>query len=137
LTILEICPKFKRTVSDYAREIEIVASQGLRDRFTHQIYFREPNEEEAFEYVRELPEYYRTEQPELRGLSNVYPFDEEALRVLIDDLGSRTPRVINQRCVDVITEAFQKGLITAPGQGIISKEFVRSVEDRYIGAELV
>lgn len=132
-----IVMNFTLASPDYAREIAIVAGQGLLDRITHQIYFREPSEKEAFEYVRELLEYYRTEQPELRGLPNVYPFDEEALRVLIDDLGSRTPRDINQRCVDVITEAFQKGLITAPGQGIISKEFVRSVEDRYIGAELV
>ncbi len=118
-------------------EIEVVAGAGFLDRITHQIYFKEPNEEEAFEYVKGLLLYYRTENPEQRGLSAIYPFDKEALCILIANLHSRTPRDINQRCADVITAAFQQGVITAPGNGIIDKDFVRNVEDRRIGSELV
>jgi len=36
------------------------------------------------------------------------------------------------RCADVITAAFQRGVITAPGNGIIDKDFVRSLEDRSV-----
>jgi hypothetical protein len=122
---------------DYAKGIEVVTGADFLDRITHQIYFKEPNEEEAFEYVKDLFSYYRTENPEQRGLSAIYPFDKEALCTLIANLHSRTPRDINQRCADVITAAFQRGVITAPGNGIIDKDFVRSVEDRRIGPYLV
>lgn len=132
-----IMMNFTLASPDYASEIGIVAGQGFLDRITHQIYFREPNEREAFEYVEDLLSYYRTEKPEDRGLPVVYPFDKEALRILIADLHGRTPRDINQRCADIITEAFQQGLITDRGQGIIGKDFVRSIEDKRLGSELV
>lgn len=130
-----IVMNFTLASPDYATEIGIVAGQGFLDRITHQIYFREPNEAEAFEYVKDLLSYYRTEKPEDRGLSAVYPFDEEGMRILITDLRSRTPRDINQRCADVITEAFQQGVISGKGQGIIGKDFVLSVADKRIGSE--
>jgi hypothetical protein len=132
-----IVMNFTLASPDYAAEIGIVAGQGFLDRITHQIYFREPNEEEAFEYVKDLLSYYRIEKPEDRGLPRVYPFEEGALRTLIVELHGRTPRDINQRCADVITEAFQRGVITAPGKGIIDRDFVLSVEDKRIGSELV
>jgi hypothetical protein len=132
-----IVMNFTLASPDYVTEIGIVAGQGFLDRITHQIYFKEPNEEEAFEYVKDLLSYYRTEDPEQRGLSAIYPFDKEALCTLIANLHSRTPRDINQRCADVITAAFQQGVITAPGIGIIDKDFVCNVEDRRIGSELV
>jgi hypothetical protein len=132
-----IIMNFTLASPDYANEIGIVAGQGFLDRITHQIYFKEPDKEEAFEYVKDLLSYYRTENPKDRGLPVIYPFEEDALYTLITDLHSRTPRDINQRCADVITEAFQQGVIPARGQGIISKEFVRSVDDKRLGSELI
>ena len=132
-----IMMNFTLASPDYATEIGIVAGQGFLDRITHQIYFREPNDDEAFEYVKDLLTFYRSEELSIRGLASIYPFEEEALRTLIGDLRGRTPRDINQRCADVITEAFQKKVITAPGQGYIDRAFVHSVEDKRIGSELV
>lgn len=132
-----IVMNFTLASPDYASEIGIVAGQGFLDRITHQVYFREPSEQEAYEYVKELLSFYRIEDPKERGLPAVYPFDEEGLRILIADLRSRTPRDINQRCADVITEAFHQGAVGGQGRNLIDKAFVRRVEDKRLGSELV
>jgi len=115
---------------DYAKGIEVVTGADFLDRVTHQIHFKEPSEEEALEYVLDLLHFYRTDDPTVHGLPNTYPFDHSALLILLTDLRSRIPHDINQRCADVITAAFQQGVIIAPGNGIIDKDFVRGVEDR-------
>lgn len=118
------------------QDIETVLGKAILDRVTHNIYFQEPDEEEAIEYVCELLRLYRTEEPESRGLPSTYPFEEEALRVLLNSLPTRTPRDINQKCADVAVQALQRGIISAPGEGVIDKEFVQQLESERIDLDL-
>ena len=109
-------------------DIERWLGRSLMDRITKEINFREPNEDEAFEYVKDLMRQYRTEDFEQSGLSATYPFNEDALRMLIANLPSRTPHHINQCCADVIEEALKQGIIHNVGEGTIDTQFVRNVE---------
>lgn len=120
---------------DALDDIKAVLGQALIDRVSHQIYFREPNVQEAFIYVADLLKAYRTEEPRKHGLPHTYPFDEEALRMLISNLPSRTPRDINQRCTEVISKALQQGVITKTRQ-MIAKDFVLAVEEARIEADM-
>ena len=112
------------------QDIQTVLSRSLTDRITKQINFREPNEDEAFEYVKDLMRQYRTEDFEQYGLSPTYPFNEDALRILITNLSFRTPLNINRSCAYIIEEALKQGIIHNTGEGNIDTQFVRSVEDQ-------
>ncbi|HIQ05705.1 MAG TPA: hypothetical protein EYH31_08435 [Anaerolineae bacterium] len=79
---------------------------------------------------------FRTENPGERGLPLTYPFDEEALRTLIAGLPRRTPRDLNQACGETVNKALQRGVITAPGKGMITKEFVLSLQEERIELDL-
>ncbi len=118
------------------QDIETVLGKAILDRVTHNIYFQEPSEKEAIEYIRELLRLYRTEEPEARDLPITYPFEEEALRVLLNTLPTRTPRDINQKCADVVIQALQRGIISAPGEGVIDKAFVQQLESERIDLDL-
>jgi len=100
--------------------------RGLADRITEQINFLEPNEDEAFEYVKDLMSQYRTEDFAQSGLSAIYPFKEDALRVLIANLPSCTPRHVNQFCAYIIEEALKQEVICSAGEGAVDTQFVRS-----------
>jgi hypothetical protein len=113
-------------------DIQTVLSRSLTDRITKQIHFREPNEDEAFEYVKDLMRQYRTEDFEHYGLSATYPFNEDALRILIANLPFRTPLHINRSCAYIIEEALKQGIIHNVGEGAIDTQFVRSIEDQDI-----
>jgi len=117
-------------------DIRIVLGGALMDRITHHVYFQEPDEAGAFDYVCDLLHQFRTENPEDRGLPLTYPFEEEALRTLISRLPRRTPRDLNQACSEIINQALQRGVITAPGEGVITKEFVSSFEVERIDLDL-
>ena len=111
-------------------DIGTVLGAALVDRLTDQIYFSEPSEEEALDYVHDLLKKHRVKDADIkkRGLPDTYPFDEEALHTLIRDLPSRKPRHVNNRCSVAITKSMQSRIIFAPGQGIIDREFVRKLE---------
>jgi len=70
---------------------------------------------------------YRTEGFAQSGLSATYPFKEDALRVLIANLPSRTPRHISQFCGYIIEEALKQGIIHNADEGAIDTHFVRSM----------
>lgn len=113
-------------------DIRIVLGGALMDRITHHVYFREPDETGAFEYVSDLLQQFRTERPEDRGLPITYPFTEDALRALIAGLSLRTPRDLNQACSETISKALQQGVITAPGEGMITRALVLDLEKERI-----
>ncbi len=127
---------FTMAAPEAFEDIATVLGKALLDRVTHHIYFREPTEEEAFDYVCDLMAHYRTEQPEDVGLPTTYPFEENALRMLIAMLPARTPRDINQRCAEAVIAALQRGIISAPGQGMIEKEFLQQLEKERIGFDM-
>jgi hypothetical protein len=106
-------------------DIETGLGRELTESITKQIYFREPSEDEAFEYVKDLMRQYRTEDFGQSGLSTTYPFEEDALRVLIANLPVRTPHEINQCCAYIIEEALKQGIIHDAGKGNIDTQFVQ------------
>lgn len=109
-------------------DIGLILGGALMDRITHQIYFQEPNEEEAYEYVIELLGAFRTQAPLELGLPPTYPFSEETLKEIVEMLPKRTPREINKRCSEIITNALLGGVISATGKGIISMDFVAGLD---------
>jgi len=114
----------------------VVLGQALMDRVTRQIYFQEPNEQEALDYVADLLHIFRTEDPTKRGLPVTYPFSEESLQSIIADLPSRTPRDLNKRCGQIVSAALQRGVISALGEGIISMDFVVQIDQERVDLEL-
>lgn len=127
---------FTLAAPEALEDATVVLGQALMDRVTHQIYFQEPNEDEAYEYVCDLLRQFRTEDPADRGLPVTYPFAEDALRFCIATLPSRTPRDINQRCGNIISKALQRGILTGPGQGIITKEFLSVLEQERLELDM-
>ena len=117
-------------------DIRIVLGGALMDRITHHVYFQEPDETGAFEYVSDLLRQFRTESPEDRGLPLTYPFTEAALRALIAGLPLRTPRDLNQACSETISKALQQGTIAAPGEGVITRALVLNLEKERIQLDL-
>jgi SpoVK/Ycf46/Vps4 family AAA+-type ATPase len=117
-------------------DIETILGKALLDRVTNQVYFREPSDDEAYHYVQDLLSYYRTEDLRDRQLPEVYPFSDVALRMLIANLPTHTPRDINQRCSEVITQAIRERIISEPGVGLIDEAFVLDSEKQRREAEL-
>ncbi len=117
-------------------DIRTVLGKALLDRITHQIYFQEPDEEEAFDYVQDLLRLYRTENWNTVNLPDTYPFEEDALRLLIDTLSTRTPRDLNQACARTVSLALQRGEINGIGQGQITRQFIRQLQKEQIDLEM-
>lgn len=135
-TYFTLLMNFTLAAPEAFEDATVILGQALMDRITHQIYFQEPNEDEAYKYVCDLLRQFRTEDPASRGLPVTYPFAEDALRSLIATLPSRTPRDLNQRCGDIISKALQRGIITAPGEGIISKNLVSALEQERLELDI-
>ncbi|HEV2800358.1 MAG TPA: hypothetical protein VGW12_07670 [Pyrinomonadaceae bacterium] len=117
-------------------DVETVLGRALLDRVTDEIYFREPTEGEAFDYVRDLLQHYRPEEFSKKGVLAIYPFEEKALSTLIADLPSRTPRDINQQCAYVIQQALQMGIISGVGRGTINIRFINELERNRVEADM-
>lgn len=133
---LTLLMNFTLTAPELWEDITVILGGALMDRVTHHIYFREPNQDEAFEYVCDLLRQFRTEVPESRGLPLTYPFTEDALRTAISTLPSCTPRGLNQRCSSIVTKALQRGIITAAGEEIVTADFVSSLDREQIDFDL-
>jgi len=107
----------------------VVLGEALVERITRNIYFQEPNEDDAFAYALEMLRLFRIQMPSDQNLPATYPFNEDSLKRVIDMLPRRTPREINKRCSEVITEALMRGIISAPGEGIITSNFISELEE--------
>jgi hypothetical protein len=97
---LTLLLNFTLAAPEAYQDATVVLGQALMDRVTRQIYFQEPNGQVAFEYITDLLNIFRTKDPAENALPLTYPFAEETLRVIIDQLPSRTPRDLNKRCRD-------------------------------------
>lgn len=135
-TYFTLFMNFTLAAPEAFEDATVVLGDALMDRVTHQVYFREPSGDEAYKYVCDLLRQFRIEDPVRRGLPVTYPFAEDALRSLIAALPSRTPRDLNQRCGDVVSRALQRGIITTPGERIISKEFVSDLEQERLELDI-
>jgi len=119
------------------KDIELLLGRAVMDRVTDVIYFPELKPDEAVQYVDELvnhPQY--RDKPLPKGLPQTYPFDETALRMLLEDLDKRTPRDINKRCRNAINYAFRDNQFRQAGKGIIDPECVMKLEKTEIDREI-
>ncbi|HYT44288.1 MAG TPA: hypothetical protein VEP90_18305 [Methylomirabilota bacterium] len=107
--------------------IEVLMGKPLVDRITDHIIFREMTLSQGLQYVQELMRLWRTQQPEDLGLSPLYPFEEDALRYLIENLDKRTPRSINERCRSVLMIALREEEANDRGQISINLNFVKGI----------
>jgi len=119
-------------------DVRVVLGEALASRITHQIYFQPLTPEEAYDYILELMRCYRSEDPSSKGLPPTYPFTEDALHTLVETLPplGRIPRDLNKRCSQVVSQALMERVITAPGEGIITPEFVTKVVEMQIDLDL-
>ncbi|MCY4570608.1 MAG: hypothetical protein OXD49_20155 [Candidatus Poribacteria bacterium] len=111
------------------KDIELLLGRAVMDRVTDVVYFPELKPDEAVQYVDELvnhPQY--RDKPLPNGLPQTYPFDEIALRMLLENLEKRTPRDINKRCSKAINYAFRDNQFHQVGKGIIDPEYVMKIE---------
>jgi len=79
---------------------------------------------------------HRLEDPQSKGLPSTYPFEEGALRLLLDGLGKRTPRDINKRCRNAINFAFRDNRFSQAGKGIIDAEYAKQIEASELDREI-
>ena len=117
-------------------DFEAILGNAVIDRITHNVYFPALELDEAVEYVKELvnhPQYRAKPLP--KEVPQTYPFDEIALRMLIEDLGKRTPRDINKQCHHAITCAFRDNQFES-GKGIIDPAYVMEIQKREIDREM-
>jgi len=123
---LTLLMNFTLAAPEAFEDAMVVIGDALKSRITHRIYFQPPTPEEAYEYVADLLRQYRSEDPVSKGLPATYPFTEDALQALIEAMPplNRTPRDLNKGCSQAISQALLMGVITAPGEGMITPEFV-------------
>lgn len=120
-------------------EFEIILGTALLDRITDVIYFPELSIDEAQQYVVELinnPQH-RNESDQLKDLPMTYPFEETALRMLLEGLEKKTPRDINKRCRNAISYAIRANKFTNPGEEIIDTTFVKDLEESELDREII
>lgn len=121
---------------DY-EDLETILGGALLDRLTDFIYFPELELDEAIEYVNELindPQHRNQSLP--KELPQTYPFEAEALKMLLDGLGKKTPRDINKRCRNAINFAFRDERLSQTGEGIIDPAYVRTIENSELDREV-
>lgn len=109
----------------------VVLGEALMERISRNIYFKEPNEADAALYVREMISTFRLPSisESFPQVSDVYPFSNTSLQHLIALLPRRTPRELNKRCSEVITEALKRGVISGEGVGEITSEFITQLDE--------
>ena len=118
-------------------DLETILGGALLNRITDFIYFPELELDEAIEYVNELinhPQYRDQSLPE--ELPQTYPFEAEALKMLLDGLAKKTPRDINKRCRNVLNFAFRDKRFSRAGEGIIDPAYVRAIENSGFDREI-
>ena len=119
-------------------DLETILGEALLNRITDFIYFPELELNEAMEYVNELinhPQY--RDQSLLKELPQTYPFEAEALKMLLDGLAKKTPRDINKRCRNAINFAFRDNRFPRAGEGIIDPAYVKVIENSELDREIV
>lgn len=118
---------FTLTTPQELDEIEIIMGKPLVDRLTDYVIFSEMTPEQAMQYVRELLAHWHTTKPESLDLSPLYPFKEDALRYLIENLDKRTPRAVNKRCHNAAMAALRAQIAEAPGEIWVDLDLVKSM----------
>ena len=117
-------------------DIELMLGRAVIDRITDTIYFPELTVDEGIQYVKDLinnPQH--RDQDLLKDLPQTYPFEEAALRMLLEGMEIRTPRDINIRCRSAINYAFRDTEFET-GKSIINSVYVRKIEQSELNREV-
>lgn len=122
--LIDCTPKYLALVMNFsfaapreAENLEIVIGEALLDRVTDRIVFEEGSVEESLQYLNDLLSHYRVNK-DVEPIS--FPLSNEAALKLLETAPARsgkprTPRRINQWCVQAIEAAHAKGAIPATG----------------------
>lgn len=108
---------------------------AIMDRVTANIYFREPTKEEAFDYAVDVMRHYRTAEFARFKVPSSFPFEESALKSLIEMLDRRTPRSINKRCAQIAMRALEDGVISAEKRHLIDRGYIDKVQIEEVETE--
>ena len=117
-------------------DIELMLGRAVIDQITDTIYFPKLTVDEGIQYVKDLindPQH--RDRDSLKDLPRTYPFEEAALRMLLEGMEMRTPRDINIRCRSAINYAFRDNQFES-GKGIIDPEYVMKIQKREIDREM-
>ena len=117
-------------------DFETLLGRAVIDRITNSIYFSELEIDESVQYVSELinnPRYRDKPLPD--NLPQTYPFEVQALEMLVEGLEKRTPRDINKRCHNAINHAFHDEHFAA-GKSIIDPMYVMKIEKSELDREI-
>lgn len=132
--IIDCTPKHLALVMNFsfaapreAENLEIVIGEALLDRVTDRIVFEEGTLDESLQYLTDLLAYYRITHGDKPSL---FPFSKEAAAQLLESAPARTgkprtPRRINQWCVQAVEAAHAANAIPATG---ISADFVTELK---------
>lgn len=130
---------FTLTSPEEYEEIELILGNYLIDRVTQQIFFDEMVKADQLEYVQQLLSFYRHGDFGSMTIAQdnlYYPFEEEALSMLLFEMPRRTPRNVNKRCRTALVKAFEEGLFVNKGHGIINSDFVRRMSKEELDTEV-
>lgn len=96
---------FTLTDPEEFETLEVIMGKALVDRVTDAVFFREMTLPEALDYVGDLMFHWRTDSFDSKKLSKHYPFENDALKFIIQNLDKRTPRSINKACSKIVEKA--------------------------------
>lgn len=122
---------FTHTSSEEYEEIELILGNYLIDRVTREIIFDEMRDEkEEMEYVRDLLGFYRIEDGKTANSAArdpYFPFEQDALEMLLYEMPRRTPRNVNKRCRNALMKAFADNRFRKGDVRLIDREFVQRI----------
>lgn len=117
-------------------DFEVLLGRAVIDRVTNSIYFSELEIDESVQYVNELINNPRfRDKPLPEKLPQTYPFEAQALEMLVGGLEKRTPRDINKRCQNAINYAFHDKHFEI-GDSIIDPAYVMKIEKSELDREI-
>ena len=117
-------------------DFEILLGRAVIDRITSSIHFSELEIDESVQYVNELINNPRfRDKPLPEKFPQTYPFEVQALEMLVEGLEKRTPRDINKRCQNAINYAFHDKHFEA-GKSIIDPAYIMKIEKSELDREI-
>jgi len=109
---------------DQCEDLSIVLGEALASRAKIRIDFEEPSIEEAINYVTEhLNHPNFREKNHIDAANPYYPFNEQSITFVIENIGRRSLRTINE----TFSLLIELGLIHS--KTLITKEFISEIRD--------
>jgi hypothetical protein len=128
---------FTLSSTEEFEEIEVILGKYLVDRVTRNIFFAELSSEEMLEFVHGQLQIYKTSERDVLANNNYYyPFLDETLKLLFDDMPRRTPRNINKRCRSALLKAFEQGKFAEESPQPLQPDYIRKILQEELDREI-